>query len=176
MKAVFLDRDGTVIQEPPAERLRWIHDLRLFPDTIPALKLLQDSGYLLIIVTNQAGIGEGLITVEDFDRMEVQGLEALLAGNDIHIAKSYFCPHVPEDNCECRKPKPKMLLDAAREFDVDLAESYIIGDKQKDVEAGRRAGAKTILVDTGLRHVEKTAADFRAKDLLEAARYIVAQK
>src|SRR5437868_1417020 len=172
MRAVFLDRDGTVIQEPPNERLEWIHDLKLAPDAIEALKLLSEKGYGLFIVTNQAGIGEGLITLEEFDRLEVQGLEALLAGNDVRIIKSYFCPHREKDNCDCRKPKPKLLLDAEAEFDIDMAHSWMIGDRERDIEAGRNAGTKTILVDTGVHLVENTKADFRARDLLEAARYI----
>jgi histidinol-phosphate phosphatase family protein len=175
MKAIFLDRDGTIIQEPPNERLTWIHDLKLFPDTIESLRKMQALGYLLIIFTNQAGISEGLISEDDFKRMEVEGLEAMLEREGIVIKGSYFCPHVDADNCECRKPKPKMILDAAKTYNIDLKLSYMIGDNEKDILAGKNSGTKTILVETGIHEVLKSTADYRAKNLTEAANYIAAQ-
>lgn len=173
MKAVFLDRDGTIIVEPPRERLTWVHDIKLFPETVPALKLLIDNGFALIEITNQAAIGEGLITPEQFWDMEIGGLEAELAKEGIRITKTYVCPHVPSDNCACRKPKPKMILDAAEEFKVNLADTFMVGDNISDVGAGINAGAKTILVKTAMHNIEAPDATFTAANLLEAAQYIV---
>jgi D-glycero-D-manno-heptose 1,7-bisphosphate phosphatase len=173
MKAVFVDRDGTMIVEPPNERLTWIHDIKLFPDTIEALKLLQDNGFAIIEVTNQAGIGEGLITIEKFWDMEIGGVEKMLAEGGVKITKTFVCPHTAADNCECRKPKPKMLLDAAKEFNIDLASSFMIGDRLGDIGAGQNAGAKTILVKTGAVPVEAPDATYTAENLLEAAHYVV---
>lgn len=173
MKAVFVDRDGTMIVEPPDERIKWVQDIQLFPDTIAALKLLQDNGFLIIEITNQAGIGEGLISLERFWQLEIGGFEAMLAKSGVAITKTFVCPHKADDGCDCRKPKPKMLLDAADQFDIDLSKSFMIGDNLSDVEAGRAAGAQTILVKTGLHDVEAPYATFTAVNLLEAARYVV---
>ena len=173
MKAVFLDRDGTMIVEPPHERLVWEHDIKLFPDTIKALKLLQDKGFALIEVTNQAGIGEGLISLEKFWELEVGGVEAELAKGGVKITKTYVCPHLPADNCVCRKPKPYMLQKAAEELGINLDSSFMIGDRPTDIEAGINAGTKTILVKTAAAPVEAPQATYTAKNLLEAARYVV---
>lgn len=173
MKAVFLDRDGTMIVEPPHERLVWEHDIKLFPDTIQALKLLQGNGFALIEVTNQAGIGEGLITLEKFWELEVGGVETELAKGDVKLAKTYVCPHAATDNCVCRKPKPHLLQKAAEELGIDLRSSFMIGDRPTDIEAGINAGTKTILVKTASLPVEAPQATYTAANLLDAARYVV---
>ncbi len=171
MKAIFLDRDGTVIVDPPDFRVNSVAELELLPNSIEALKLLAGLDFGVFFVTNQAGIAEGLITKEDFGIINSKLLE-MIAPSGVRVLKTYFCPHAGHDNCDCRKPKPKMIFDAAEEFDIDLKNSYTVGDRETDIQTGINAGTKTILVETGIKPVESSAADFVAPDLLAAARYI----
>ena len=173
MKAVFLDRDGTMILDPPDLRVDNLSDLHLFPDTVKALKLLAGLDFGVIEVTNQAGIGEGRIDWAEFEHINKMFMD-LIESSGINFLKIYVCPHKPEDNCACRKPKPYMILQAAKEFDIDLAESYTIGDRESDIMAGVNAGTKTILVKTGNRPVISPEATYTAVDLLEAVEYIAA--
>lgn len=173
MKAVFLDRDGTLIVEPPDERVDNLNDLHLLPDTLKALKLLATLDYGVIEVTNQAGIGEGRISRADFERINNAFLD-LTEATGLKILKIYVCPHRPEDNCVCRKPKPFLILEAAKEFDIDLAESWVIGDRESDILAGVNAGTKTILVQTGNTPVVSKEATYTAADLLDSVQYIAA--
>lgn len=172
MKAVFLDRDGTVIVDPPDLRVDSIAKMHLFPDVFKAMKRLAGLDYKVIIVTNQAGIAEGRLTEEDFHRLNDIVIE-LLAPTGVKILKTYFCPHAENGDCDCRKPKPKLLFDAAEEFGInDMAGSYSIGDRESDIQAGIEAGTKTILVKTGNHPVETTKAGYVAADILEAVEYI----
>jgi D-glycero-D-manno-heptose 1,7-bisphosphate phosphatase len=172
MKAVFLDRDGTIsVGVPVYERVSSLDKVQLLPNTLEALKLLATLDYGVFIITNQAGLAEKLITMEQFEEINNKVLE-LIAPSGLTILKTYLCPHGENDNCECRKPKPKLLLDAAKEFDVDLAQSWMIGDRPSDVMTGINAGTKTILVKTGVPTVESEEATFTAPSLLEAVQYI----
>ena len=172
MKAVFLDRDGTVnVGVPKYERVSSLDKVELLPNTLEALHLLATLDYGVFFVTNQLGISEGLITMKEFDEINNKILE-LVAPSGIVILKTYLCPHGEAEDCECRKPKPKLLLDAAKEFDIDLAESWMIGDRQSDVATGINAGTKTILVKTGVQTVEAKNATFTAPSLLEAVGFI----
>jgi histidinol-phosphate phosphatase family protein len=173
MKAVFLDRDGTVIVDPPDERVDTIEKIELFPDTIAALKLLASLDYGVIVITNQAGIAEGRINEADFERINAKAIE-LLEASGVKILKTYMCPHVAADNCACRKPKPTMILDAARDFDIDLANSWMVGDHDSDVKAGLNAGTKAILVKTANKPEESPEATYTAPTLMDAIRYISA--
>jgi histidinol-phosphate phosphatase family protein len=172
MKAVFLDRDGTVILDPPDFRVDSIDEIELFSDSIDALKLLADNGFSIIFITNQAGIGEGRFSHEEFQVIQAKVLE-LLKPSGANFLETFVCPHVAADDCECRKPKPKLILDAAQKYDIDLASSFMVGDRLTDIITGVNAGTKTILVKTGLEPVETDQATFTAKNLLEAAQYIV---
>ncbi len=172
MKVVLLDRDGTIIVDPPDERVDTEEKIELFPDSIEALKYLADHDFAVIIVTNQAGISEGRITVNDFYRINNKVLE-MLAPSGIKILKTFMCPHGPNDNCICRKPKPKMILDAAEEFNLNLANIYMVGDRESDVNAGINAGAKTILVKTANIPVVAKQATYTAETLLDAVKCIV---
>lgn len=174
MRAVFLDRDGTVIVDPPDERVDRLDKIQLFPDTVEALKLLASLDYGVILVTNQAGIAEGRINEAEF-RVINQCVLDMLAPSGIKILKTYMCPHAPPDNCECRKPKPTMLLEAAEEFDIGLADSWMVGDRQSDILAGIAAGTKTVLVETANIPVSSAEATFTAPHLLDAIRYIVSR-
>lgn len=162
-RAVFLDRDGTLIVEKnylsdPAQ-------VELLPGVPAALKQLQDAGFLLFIVTNQSGIGRGYYTVEAMHRVH-QRLAAELARHGVRIEKIYFAPEAPDAPSRGRKPSPQFLFDARDEFGLDLAASYMIGDKWIDLECGWNAGLRqSILVRTGYgAEVERAM-----KDKLDAA-------
>ncbi len=175
MRAVFLDRDGTVtVGVPKYERVDSIDKVELLPNTLTALELLATLDFGVFFVTNQAGLAEGLITEADFNTINNKALE-LIAPSGIHIIKTYVCPHGEQDNCECRKPKPKLLLDAAKEYGIDLSQSYMIGDRHSDVMTGVNAGTKTIFVKTGSISEDFDQATYNAPSLLEAVEYIARQ-
>lgn len=171
MNAVFIDRDGTIIVDPQDERVDKEEKIKLFPDTIEALKLLASLDYGVIIITNQAGIAESRITEVDFQRINARVLE-MLEPSGIKILNTYVCPHGPDDNCECRKPKPTMILEAAKDFDIDLANSYMVGDHESDIKAGLNAGTKAVLVKTANKPEDSPDATYTAPNLLGAMKYI----
>ncbi len=172
-KVIFLDRDGTLIVDPEDERVDREDKIKLFPDSIEALKYLADNNFTVVLITNQAGIAEGRINLQDFDRINNKVLE-ILAPSGIKILKTYVCPHSALDKCECRKPKPTMILEAAKEFGIDLAKSYMVGDRESDIIAGINAGTKTVLVKTANKPVEVKEATYTAPSLLDAVKYISA--
>lgn len=174
MRAVFLDRDGTVIVDPPDERVDTLEKIELFPDSLEALKLLSALDYGVTLITNQAGIAEGRINEAEFTVINNRVIE-LLEESGVKIIKTYMCPHVAADNCECRKPKPTMILEAARDHDVDLASSWMVGDHNSDVLAGQSAGTKTILVQTANKPETSEEATYTAPNLLDAVKYIASQ-
>ncbi len=167
-KAAFLDRDGTLIEE--VNFLSKVDDMRVFPFTFEALKLLKDAGFLIIVVTNQSGIGRGIYDEAAMNaihqEMQVQ-LEGMIDG-------FYFCPHLPCDGCSCRKPNLGMLESASKDFSIDLSSSWMIGDKKIDVETGHNAGSRTALVLTGYgrSHADQldSIPDVLAENLLDAVR------
>jgi histidinol-phosphate phosphatase family protein len=142
---------------------------------LEALQLLATLDYGVFLVTNQAGIAEGLITMEQFNAINNRLLE-LLEPTGIQIRKTYVCPHGEGAVCDCRKPKPGMLQEAAREFDIDLAASWMLGDRATDVETGINAGTRTILVLSGAPDATAPAATYTAPNLLDAVRYIAAHQ
>ena len=150
-RAVFLDRDGTLNEDPGY--LGNPEDLILFPDTGPSLSLLKNKNhFLLIVISNQSGIARGLIS--DADVVSVNNeLNKKLSEFNVQIDAFYYCPFHPdfnsEDECACRKPSPKMIIDAASDFNIDLSKSYMVGDSELDILAGINAGVKTVLVNTG---------------------------
>lgn len=141
--AIFLDRDGTLIEE--VNFLSRVEDLRLFPFTSDAVNQLKDSGYLVIVVTNQSGIGRGIYTEDDMHAIHAQIQVEL----ENAIDAFYFCPHLPDDGCECRKPGLGMIESALTDFDIDLEKSWMVGDKKIDVETGIIGNMLTALVLTG---------------------------
>lgn len=171
MKAVFLDRDGTLIVDPPDLRVDSVRELELLPDSLAALSELAKLDYGIFLISNQAGIGEGRFTFDEFKAIEAAFI-AMIAPSGIKVLKTYVCPHKPEDNCICRKPKPYMVLQAAKEFDIDLKNSYLIGDRLSDIMCGVNAGTKTILVLTGNQPVTSTEATYTANNLTDAVGYI----
>ena len=161
LPAVFIDRDGTLIEE--VNFLSRVDDLRVFDFTHAAVKDLKQAGYLVIVVTNQSGIGRGIFDEASMHAIHDQ-IQAQLAGA---IDAFYFCPHLPCDGCECRKPGPGMINAACEDFEIDLPRSWMIGDKKIDVETGHYAGIRNALVMTGygrshqakLEHLPNVVAD-----------------
>lgn len=172
--AIFLDRDGTLIQE-----VGYLGDpegVVLLPGVPEALRRLRDAGYALVLVSNQAGVARGLFTEDDVRAVNAR-LAELLAEHDVALDAWYWCTHHPEVGgpCDCRKPATGMLERAAREHGLDLARSWMVGDHPSDVECARRAGARGILVLTGhTGHGEAVDEAPVAKDAAAAADLILA--
>jgi len=188
-RAVFLDRDGTLLEEDGY--LNRPEDIRYYNQAFDAVKRINASGSLAVVITNQSAIARGLLSEEDLSNLH----HILAAGFDrqgARIDAIYYCPHHPEagdepyrGTCQCRKPNPGMLLSAAQDLDLDLTSSHIIGDKLLDVEAGHRAGCTSVLVRTG--HGEESwrsvrtgesvetleHPDFVADDVLQAVNWIL---
>jgi D-glycero-D-manno-heptose 1,7-bisphosphate phosphatase len=152
-RAVFLDRDGTINVEK--DYLHKIEDFAFIPGAPEAIKRLKDAGLLVIVVSNQSGIGRGYFDEQAVETLH-EHIQAELAAYGTSVDAFYFCPHHPDEgvgeykiSCDCRKGSPGMLLQAAKEHDIDLSKSFMIGDKPADIEAGERAGCQSILVLTG---------------------------
>lgn len=171
-KAVFVDRDGTLIEE--VNFLSRTEDLRFFSFTDEAVKLLKENGFLVVVVTNQSGVGRKIFTETAMHEIH----EAIQAKLSEKIDAFYFCPHLPDEGCICRKPKTGMITQATTDFEIDLENSWLVGDKAIDVEAGRNANLKTALVLTGYgkQAVEQleNQANLTAENLLEAVKEILA--
>ncbi len=183
--AVFMDRDGTVSKE-----IGYVnHPARyeLLPRTATAIKKLNQAGIKAILTTNQAGVARGYFKEEMILKVHDK-LEKLLEEKDAYLDAIYYCPHHPDvgegkyrQKCNCRKPEPGLLIRGKEEFDINLAKSYMIGDKISDVEVGQKVGAKGILVLTGYgigaykyeRDQWQVEPDYIAKDLLDAVNWIV---
>ncbi len=144
--AVFLDRDGAIIVDK--NYLSDPEGVELLPHAVEGLRKFQAAGYLLIIITNQSGVGRGLFSAQQAEAVNDR-LVQILAHNGVTIDDAYYCPHAPDDNCQCRKPLPGMILQAADKHGIDLSKSVTIGDKDSDVQAGRTAGCRlSILIST----------------------------
>ncbi len=184
-RAVFLDRDGTLNEE--VGYLDSAGKLQMIPEAFEAVRRINESGMKAVVVTNQAGVAKGLFS-EKFVRDVNDRIQGLFIEYGAQIDRFYYCPHHPSEGadpyrkiCDCRKPEPGLLQQAAQDLDIDLARSYMIGDHLRDVETARRVGAKGILVTTGhgadqLKTSEITAAnqpDYVAKNILEAVDWIL---
>jgi D-glycero-D-manno-heptose 1,7-bisphosphate phosphatase len=178
-RAVFLDRDGTINIEK--EYLYQARDFEFIPGVPEAIQLLNRAGVMVVVVTNQSGVARGYYTEEDVETLHrhiARELEAFGARIDAWL----YCPHHPSGRgsyslpCDCRKPLPGMLKEAARRFDIDLGQSTMIGDKLADIEAGKAAGCRTILVRTGYGAAEEQQVDSATvvcDDLLSAVKYLL---
>jgi D-glycero-D-manno-heptose 1,7-bisphosphate phosphatase len=181
-RAVFLDRDGVIIKEPPHYAHR-LDQLDLISRCAEAIRLLNENGFTVIIASNQAGVARGYYREED-TLLFNQALKEKIAKKGAHIDAIYYCPHHPEAtieryrvDCNCRKPKPGMLARAEKELNVDLKQSFIIGDKLSDIQTGKGAGCKTIMVRTGHGADELKSSQFEcnyiADDLYDAVAHIL---
>ncbi len=144
-KAVFLDRDG-VINEKRNDHVKNIDEFKIFSGVGDAIKLLRDKGYLVIIITNQSAIGRKIISEKKLDEIHTE-LKNYLNQHDTYVDSIYYCPHTPEENCSCRKPKPGLLIKATNDFGINLEESYFIGDSESDLNAAKEARCKGILLE-----------------------------
>lgn len=180
-KAVFLDRDGTIIEEK--NYLSRVEDIVLLENAVEGLKLLQDNGYMLFIISNQSGVARGYFSEETVIKTN-KFLEEMLQKNGIFIKEMYYCPHFKDGiveeykiDCNCRKPKIGMIQRALDIYDIDLEKSFIIGDKLSDMQLAKNCNSKSVLVLTG--HGKKQEIDDKdlnvkiAEDLLMASKLIL---
>jgi len=167
--AVFVDRDGTIIED--RDYCSDPSDVNIFPCAPEALRRLKSNGFKLIIITNQSGIGRGLLTLEQYRTVEAEVLRQLGVGL---IDATYFCPDLPGQHSICRKPAPGMIIEATREHQIDLSRSFLVGDKEIDIECAHNAGVRSIRVKTGpQRNATDSKADWIAQDLPAAAEIIL---
>jgi D,D-heptose 1,7-bisphosphate phosphatase len=172
-RAVFLDRDGTIAKD--VHYCSRVEDFQLLPTVPEAVRLLNESGFKVIVVTNQSGIARGYFTEETLAQIH-QKMKNELALYGAQIDAIYYCPHHPDDGCECRKPKPKLILQAAEEHQISLNLSYVVGDMEQDVEAGKAAGCNTVLITVDAHPTQNDQLpDKITQNLLEAAKWIVEQ-
>lgn len=176
-KAVLLDRDGTIIHDRPGRYLSKPENLKLYKNSVPALKLLAGAGFKLFIVSNQSGIGRGYFTKQTVDEINAH-MTRLLKKDGIVISGIYYCPHAPGQNCQCRKPAPQMGKQIIKEHGIDPLKSYMIGDKLSDIKFGKALGLKTVFVKTGngrsqLEKYKTISADKNAANILDGARWIL---
>lgn len=171
MRAVFLDRDGVLTRSETRDGKpyapRRLEDLELLPGVVEATQELKAAGWRLVVVTNQPDIATGKLAPAVLDAMHDR-LRRELPLDDIKV-----CRHVDGDACACRKPKPGLLLDAARELDLSLADSFMVGDRWRDVSAGKAAGCRTFFIDYGYAEALRDAPDFTVRSLPEAVRIIL---
>jgi D-glycero-D-manno-heptose 1,7-bisphosphate phosphatase len=167
-KAVFLDRDGVINTKLPEDRyVTAPSEFHLLEGVVEALLTLKELGYLLVVTTNQRGVGRGFMTPEDLDRVH-RYMEQELNKRGVMLDRICHCPHRRSEACSCRKPEPGMIVTAAKDLGIDVAESYMVGDSPSDIEAGRRAGTRTVLI--GKR--EDADPDARFDSLLDFALFL----
>lgn len=180
-KIIFLDRDGVINKDPGGWTehgyvTAWEQFIFL-PGAVETLKKLNNAGYDIIVISNQAGVAKGHYTSGKLDEINGKMIHSL-EKNGVRIKKVYYCTHQKSDNCECRKPKSGLIRQAEEELGINASGSYFIGDKESDMKAGRAAGLKTILVLSGMASAEDAAGwsakpDHIFKDLSEAAGFIM---
>ena len=175
-RAVFVDRDGTMIED--VGYLDRLERLKLFPYTIDAIRLLNRAGFKVVVVTSQNGVAQGMLTEEFLDEAH-EYLSKLCAAAGAKIDGYYYCPHSTHaaveryrTDCECRKPKPGMILAAARDHALDLSQSIVIGDRWRDIEMGINAGTKAVLVETGYGRTEAARRPANMADIPVVANFI----
>lgn len=170
--AFFLDRDDTLIPDIPY--LRDPERVQLFPRSAPALRSLREAGYRLILVSNQSGVGRGLISLDQLWAVH-QRLEELLHNQGVTLDAAYFCPHAPEERCSCRKPSPGMVQAALEDFPTCREESALAGDRSADILLAKAMGLAAIQIHReGAEPLSQ--ADIQAQDLWEAAQWLLARR
>jgi len=171
-RAVFIDRDGVINRkaEEGAYVTRW-EDFHMLPGVAEAISLLDRAGWSVIVISNQRCVAKGLLTIAQLEAIHQKMLEEL-SRSGANLGGIYYCPHDKEPPCSCRKPSPGMLLTAAQEHQIDLTLSWIIGDSDSDIAAGRRAGCGTVRIIAEL-PAESESADCFARSLLEASEKVL---
>ncbi len=177
---VFLDRDGTINHDSP-DYIKNRSEFKIMPGSIEAIRLLTLSGFTSIIITNQSALARKLISPDELDHIHAIMKAAIRLGGG-KITDIFFCPHLPNEGCDCRKPAPGLLLQAQLKYNIDLPTSIMVGDSAKDIECARNAGCgKAVLVKTGkdaaaedMLKSKQIDADYTAIDLFDAANWILA--
>jgi D-glycero-D-manno-heptose 1,7-bisphosphate phosphatase len=172
MRAVFLDRDGVLnasgVRDGRPYPPKGLDDLHILDEARLGCALLREAGFKLVCITNQPDIARG-----STDQAAVDQINAKVA-SELALDQVRVCPHDDADDCACRKPRPGLILDAAAELGIDLTRSFMIGDRWRDIDAGRAAGCATVFIDRGYRERPPAESDFVARSTLEASRWIVA--
>ena len=176
--AVFLDRDGTINEE--MGYINHLSRFKLLPQAVPAIRRLNEAGVKVVVVTNQSGAARGYFPASLVDEIHAR-LQKILAAWGAHLDGIYVCPHHPNEGCDCRKPRPTLIAQAARDLNLDLSRSYVVGDRYNDIETAANAGVKGILVLTGygrgeyeyLRAAQKVQPVHVAGDILDAVGWIL---
>jgi D-glycero-D-manno-heptose 1,7-bisphosphate phosphatase len=166
MKAIFLDRDGTIIKNIP-----YLNDpekIEFLPFVFDGLKILSSHGFSFFIVTNQSGVSRGLIKISDLKKIHKK-IKEILKKEGIEIKEILYCPHLPEDNCNCRKPKTGLIQKILKKYKIDLKNSYLIGDKEEDILLAKNIGIKSICLSKDI----NVKPDFFAENLKEASLWII---
>ena len=171
-RAVFLDRDGTIARD--VHYCRRVEDFEILPTVPRAIRLLNEYGFEVVVITNQSGVARGYFTEEKLVRIH-QHMMQQLAEWGARVDAVYYCPHHPGDGCDCGKPRPGLLLKAAEELGIDLRRSVMVGDGERDIKAGKAAGCRTALIAAGpIVGGEITdPPDYVASSMLEVARWVV---
>jgi len=154
-KAVFLDRDG-VINKKSENYIKTIDEFELLKDVPKAIQLLKQNNFLVIIITNQSAINRGFLSHEKLEEIH-NYMEKQLLENNTKVDVIYYCPHTPEENCQCRKPNPGLLIKAIKEYNIDVESSWFIGDSQSDMDAAKSVGINQLLMKTDsslLEHIQ----------------------
>ncbi len=171
-RAVFMDRDGTIARDVPY--CANPEQFELFPGTVKAMSVLNQHGLMAVIITNQSGIARGYFSLDDLNRIH-RKLYIELAKSNVYLDGLYFCPHHPDDGCMCRKPKHGLFLKAASELHIDLVRSFMIGDQPKDIQAGKNADCRTILISPVRKQNSSVSPDYNATDILDAVDWVISQ-
>jgi imidazoleglycerol-phosphate dehydratase / histidinol-phosphatase len=175
MKVVFLDRDGTIIREPIDEQVDTLEKLELIPGAITGMRRLVDTGFNLVMVTNQDGLGTDAYPHENFNKVQHK-LLGILQGEGITFAEIFICPHTTADNCDCRKPKTLLIEKFLKKNDIDMAKSFVVGDRITDVQLARNIGCRSILLKTNTINAQPdpdTTPDYITSDFRDASDFII---
>ena len=174
-KVVFLDRDGIISRDSPNHIKSW-EEFHFLPNSKKGIKQLNNHKFHIILITNQSVIARGMVTKEELQNIHNK-MKKEIEEYGGKIDKIYYCPHHPDDGCNCRKPKPGMILKAAEENNINTRKSYMIGDRMMDIEVGKAVGSKTILIpsESGLKELRQSISkpDYIAKDLLDASKWLI---
>jgi histidinol-phosphate phosphatase family protein len=168
--ALFLDRDGTIIEDRGYMRDPAL--VELLPGAADVLWELARAGWILVVVSNQSGVGRGLIALAEMEAVQTRFLDVMRDAG-VEIAATYFCVHRPDENCHCRKPSTFQVEQAAREHGLDLSKSWMIGDRRSDIQCGKNAGCRTIWLSNPLFPVVEGLADFVAQDWQQVRRILI---
>ncbi|WP_461366418.1 D-glycero-alpha-D-manno-heptose-1,7-bisphosphate 7-phosphatase [Candidatus Darwinibacter acetoxidans] len=169
-KAVFLDRDGVINKSYGFRPPNNAEELVIFRGVPEAIRRLNEAGYLVFVVTNQGGVGLGYMTQEELDAIHAKLAREVAKGGG-RFTEIAACTHKPKEGCPCRKPKPGLILDLAKRYNVDLARSFMVGDRDMDIQAGKAAGTRTILIKSKEKTTEQ--ADYSCPSLLDASHLIL---